>query len=633
MKEITKRIENQIIFDKALIALLALSLAFHSIVSFFKIENLTFTSDVLVACVSVIGVAPVILSALKALVARSVTIDLLASIALVFTLIQGEWVSAAFINLMLSSARLFSSFTNRKTDNIISKLLKLRPAIAKVQKGEHIHEVPVEKILVGDLVVVESGDRLPIDGTIVTGTGSVDQSTLTGESEPINKKAGDPVFSATLCLSGSLIVRTDKVGDDTTLSKMIALVDEASRAKTKTETIANRFSTWYVILTLIGSALVYLYTRNLNVVLSLLLVTCADDIAVAIPLGFSVAISKAARHGIIVKGAAVMERLKDIETFVTDKTGTLTKGKSKVVAVIPLNNFSEADVLEAGGITSIDSKHPISKAIYEYVHSKEKKQIHAPEEVLETPGEGMWAKHNGHEYLQGKPSFLERSGVVISKEESALVSENREKGANINMISIDGKVAGLFVLEDQIRPYAKEVIEETRNLGVKKWIILTGDNAQIAERVAHSIGITEFYADLKPADKIEHVKKIKTRHGAVAMMGDGVNDAAALALADVSFAMGSIGSDASIEAADIAIMHDDLRRVPETIYLSQEVMKIVKQNFTIWVLTNVLGLALVFTGFLGPVGASFFNFLSDFAPILNVFRIYGLKINKHSYDR
>ncbi|MEI6238363.1 MAG: cation-translocating P-type ATPase [bacterium] len=625
---------RKIYFNEALMLVLLISLVFHGlgVTGVFSPESLLGkVSEFFLIIISIIGVIPVLVSAGIALFKRSITIDLLAGIALAFTLLQHEWVSAAFINLMLSSARLFDAFTQKKTENIITHLLKLRPVSVRVKSGEHTKIIPLEEVKIGEIIIVESGDRIPIDGKVIQGQASVDQSTLTGESQPVSKTDGSQVFSSTLCLSGSLFVKAEKVGKDTTLAKMIALVDEASRAKTKTETFANKFSAWYIGISLIAAILIYLITRNLNLVLSLLLVTCADDLAVAIPLGFTVAISKAAKHGIIVKGAAVMERLKDIRTFVTDKTGTLTSGVSTVLKVISLGDVPEASCVNAAAICSVDSKHPTALAILGYAKSR-KIDVHTPDEVKETPGDGVWAKHEKHEFLQGKVSFLASHGIEISEEASKTIREEQKGGKSISAIAIDGKLVAIFVLADDIRKYAKEVIAETRTLGVRNWVMLTGDNEQVAARVAGEIGIDSYFANLKPEDKLEHIKKLKHRHGAIAMMGDGVNDAAALALADVSFAMGAIGSDASIEAADIALMHDDLRRVPEAIFLSKESIAIVKQNFVIWAVSNGIGLGLVFFGVIGPVGASLYNFLTDFVPILNVFKIYRLKINKHTYD-
>ena len=629
-----KTIAHKIYFNEVLIATLLFTLVYYGLgkINLYLPDSLFGRlSYILIIIFSIAGIIPVIISAVQALLRKTITIDLLASIALVFTVIQGEWVSAAFINLMLSSARLFSAFTERKTEHIIFHLLKLRPVVVKVQSGESFKEKTLKEVSVGDIVVVESGDRIPIDGIVIEGQASVDQSTLTGESEPISVSVHSQVLSSTLCLSGSLFVKAEKVGEDTTLSKMIKLVDEASRAKTKTETIANKFSAWYIFLTIAGVVIIYVFTRNLNLVLSVLLVTCADDLAVAIPLGFSVSISKAAKHGIIIKGASVMERLKDISTFVTDKTGTLTKGVSTVMKVVSVNNLTITDCIKAGAICAMGSKHPISRAILEYA-KKEKIEIHAPDEVREYPGEGIWSKHGNIEYLQGKISFLIRNGIEISEAEHKKISSDESFGWSISAVAINKKFAGFFVLADDIKKYAKEAILETRTLGVKNWIMLTGDNEQVASRVSKEIGIDEFHANLKPEDKVDYIKKLKKDHGVIAMMGDGVNDAASLAIADVSFAMGAIGSDTSIEASDIAIMHDDLRRVPEAIFLSKEALVILKQNFGIWAISNTVGLVLVFAGFLNPVGAAAFNFLTDFFPILNVFRIYNIKINKHTYD-
>jgi Cd2+/Zn2+-exporting ATPase len=604
----------RIIFDQFLIGLLLLSLGLY-----FWFPSISISS-------AIIGIIPVLYSTGRALKKKEITIDLLASIALIFTIIEGQWLSAVFINLMLSSSRLFSSYTERKTENIIKSLLKLRPTDVKIKDGDHVRIVKLEEIELGDIVIIESGERVPIDGEVISGQASIDQSTLTGESEPVIKKQKNKVFSSTLCLTGSLVVRVEKVGEDTTLAKIIALVDEASRSKTKTETIAGKFSAWYIILTLTGSALIYLITANLTLVLSVLLVTCADDLAVAIPLGFTVSIAKAARQGIIIKGSAVMERLGKIRTIVTDKTGTLTRGKFRVSDVQVTAKISEADFLTIAGRCAIDSEHPVSRAIVAYVKNK-KIHLHGPDEVMESPGEGIWIKQGRSIYRQGKIHFLETNGVKIKAETKKQITDWQNKGFSITALAKNRTLLGIIILEDEVKKSAQAVVMATKKLGVKQWVMLTGDNRAVAARVAEQVGVDRFEAELYPADKIEAIKKIKREHGEVAMLGDGVNDAAALALADVSFAMGAIGSDTSIQAADIALMRDDLRGVSEAIFLSQQASRIIKQNFVIWALSNSVGLTLVFAGIIGPVGASVFNFLTDFLPIMNVFKIYRLKLS------
>lgn len=624
MRKLLQSINTKILFNQILIGVLALALILN-------ISYKSFLEQTFLIVLSYIAIAPVIYSAFQALIKRRITIDLLASIALIFTFIQGEWVSAVFINLMLASARLFSAYTERRTENIISSLLKLRPSTVTMQIGETVKQIPLEDVKVGDLIIVESGNRIPIDGVVMQGEASIDESTLTGESQPLSKKVGDKVLSSTLNTYGSIIVRVEKIGADTTLEKMIALVDEASRAKTKTETMADKFSAWYIVIMLVGSAVIYFFTKDLNMVLGVLLVTCADDIAVAVPLGFTVAIAKAAKHGIVVKGSAVMEKVRNIDIFVTDKTGTLTMGASKIVELKKYSDFSDEEFYRILSVCVADSKHPTSLAIAKYLEGKGVGLI-APDEVQEHPGDGITVKENGITYTEGKLAFIKRLGADVPAEIELDIRNAEKTGLSVSVVSKENVIIGYVSYEDDIKKYVKESIAETKEMGVKSWMMLTGDNEYVAHRVAEKVGIDEFKANLTPEGKLNELKKLKAEGYTIAMMGDGVNDSASLALADVSFAMGAIGSDASIEAADITLMHDDVRRVPEAMLLSKESIRIVKQNFAIWVVSNAVGLFLVFSGRIGPMGASLFNFITDFLPILNVFQIYYLKINKHTYE-
>jgi len=587
-------------------------------------------TDIL-AVFSVLGILPVLRSAFVSFREKRVSIDLLASIALIFTYLQGEWVSSGFINLMLTSSRLFDVFTKMRTKRIINRLLKYRPEKVKVKRDGSIEEISLEHVKQGDLVVIQSGERIPIDGVVLSGVASIDQSTLTGESETVSKKTGDEVFSSTLAVSGSLLVKAEKVGNDTTLSKIIGLIDEASRSKTKVGRIADTFSIWYIAITLAGSAILYLVSGDLGLVLSVLLVTCADDIAVAVPLGFTMAIARGARDGIIIKGAVVFEALRKITAIVTDKTGTLTKGAARVVQIVSLKNIPESELYTGIGIVQINSRHPIGGAIINFLKSKQV-HIEAPDEFHETPGEGITATKGNTQYAAGKIEFLEENNIAVSSVQKEQVTVLRNKGYSLVGYGKNRELEAVIVLEYELRPFVKESVQETREMGIKKWIMLTGDNEVIAQKVCAQTDIDEYRANLKPEDKLKQIKEIKKEYKHIAMMGDGVNDAAALALSDVSIAMGAIGSDAAIEAADIALMHDSIRKVPETMLLSRKTMKIIKQNFLIWGITNVVGLFLVFSGIIGPSGAAAYNFITDFIPILNVFQIYFIKTNKHAYD-
>lgn len=568
-----------------------------------------------------IGLAPVLASAVKALIRRRLTIDLLASVALIFAFIAGEWYSAAFINLMLVFARIFDLWTTMRAKNIIEHLLKYRPERVKIQRGTEIIEIPAAKIKIGDEVVVEAGDRVPADGTVISGQASVNESTLTGESEPITKTAGSRVFTSTLNEAGSLLVRVEKIGADTTFAKIIFLVEEASRKKARIERLADRFTQWYILLSLAGAAILFWFLGDANMVLAVLLVICADDIAVAVPLSYTAAIARAAERGIIIKGSEVLEKLPRIKYFITDKTGTLTHGKPKIQGVKIFADLPLEEFLGLIGTAEINSHHPVGIAVVDYVKNSGVK-ISAPENYEEAPGEGVYCAAAGQKMFSGKIAFLEKNGIIISPEQRAIMEEEKSKGYSIVALGRDGKPLGYMVMEDALRPFAHMLIKDTKKLGVENWTMLTGDNEKVAARVTAELGIDKFEANFKPDQKLEFIENFKkTKRGILAMMGDGVNDAAALALADVSFAMGAIGSDAAIEAADVALMHDNLERVPEAMILGKKTMSIIKQVFVIWGVTNAVGLILVFTGVIGPVGAATYNFLTDFIPIFNALRI------------
>lgn len=587
-----------------------------------KITNL---SENVLAFVSIIAITPVLINTIKGILEKKLTIDLLAAIALIFSFLAGEWSSAAFINLMLASARIFDLWTQKRTKNIIQHLLKYRPEKVKVKKGNDFQTVGINDVKVGDIIIVKTGERVPVDGVVISGQAIVNESTLTGESIPKTKKVGDHVFSSTLNESGDLIIKTEKIAEESALSKIILLVEEASLKKSRTVQIVSIFTQWYIIITLFGSIIIYMLTGNILFVLSILLVVCADDIAVSIPLAFTAAIARAAQAGILIKSSDVLEKLPKIKTFITDKTGTLTFGRPKIVEVRTFYNTATEEFLHYLGVAESNSSHPIASAILEYINDKRVKVV-TPTKFNEIPGEGIEVIYNNKQIFAGKLEFLQKNGIKINKNQKEIIKQLEDDGFSTTTLGINSRLLGIMVFEDEIRPSAKNVIAQTKLMGTKLWIMLTGDNHQAAQKVAHFLSIDKVETNLKPQDKIKYIEKIKNeRKGEIlAMIGDGVNDAAALALADVSFAMGAIGSDAAIDASDIALMNDNLARIPDAIKLGQNTRKIVIQNFVIWGLTNALGLFLVAIGVLNPTGAATYNFVTDFLPIFNALRV-GVK--------
>ncbi len=581
----------------------------------------------LLAVVAIIGTLPVLYSAIRVVINRKISIDLLASIALIFSLLEHEWLSAIFINLMLTSARLLLAYNEARARKNLESLLKLKPVNIKVKTEEGIIEVKYHEVKVGDLVMIDLGERIPIDGTVISGTASVDESSLTGESIPVNKVAGDKVASSGLIVSGNLIIRTEKVAGDTTLEKIIKMVEQAQIDKPDIHTTAEKFATWYLAIIFLGTIVLYFFTKDMTLILAVLLVICADDIAVAMPLTFLTAISFSAKKGIIIKGASFLEALRDIKVIFVDKTGTLTKGKLKVEHYV--HGLGNKDlILRYAGICSELSDHPISKAIASFSSAYKGSGKEIPETFSEVSGNGMRAVFNDQELLLGKQSFLTLNNITVSDNVLINVTAEEEAGFNVTYLAYGGKYVGYFVIADEVKENIKESMEELKSMGVEKIIMLTGDNERVARRIKETTGITDFYANLSPGEKLTHIKNSLNKKYKVAMIGDGINDAAALSLSDVGIAMGNIGYDVAIESADVVLMKDDFSKVPQMIKISKYVMKIAEQDFWIWGITNLSGLALVFMGILAPTGASAFNFLTDFLPLFNSTRIFKVYLKE-----
>lgn len=574
--------------------------------------------------ISLFATLPVFISAYRALRNRKISVDLLAGIALFFSFVTHEWVPSAFISMMLACARLLDTWSDHRASLALESLVKLRPSKAKVKQGNQIVEIPIHKVKKGDTVYVALGDAVPVDGTVIEGEGTLDVSTITGESMPVLISNGAKILSASVLTSGSCIIRTDSVGRDTMIEKMIQLITDAEKNKAPIVTISDRFAQYYIIGSLVVSILLYVTTFNKELVLSVLLVVCADEIAVATPLAFLLAIGRAAKKGVIIKGAAFLEGLASAKTMIVDKTGTLTLGRLRV-AHHDLFRGDEGEFLMASAALSAVSTHPAAKAIGRYLASKigngEIKQK-ASTWYKEYAGKGVEAMLERHHFCLGRDSFFSECGILLSDSERSLLAHEEHNGFNVTLVAKDKRPLGFFAIEDELKGNIRESISAIKELGVQRVVMLTGDNDTIAQHVALASGISEVRSSLLPEDKLAFVKQSLHEGGekGVIVVGDGVNDAAALTLANVGIAMGGAGSDVSIEAADVVLMHDDFSKIPETMRLAQGVMEIAHSNFLLWGVLNVIGLTLVFTGFLSPSGAAAYNFLTDFIPLANALR-------------
>ena len=427
---------------------------------------------------------PVLISAWQALRNKKITIDLLAAVALAVSILNGEWASAAFISLMLASARIFTAYAENKSRGAIKHLLKLKPSKVKVKRGGKIEEISYAKIAVGDLVIVEMGERIPVDGIILNGEALIDQSSLTGESLPIEKKIGQRVLNSTLNISGSLVVKTEKTGKDTTFEKIIKLVEQSQKEKVGIQTLADKFASFYVVFVILSAVILFSFSRDLSLVLGVLLVTCADDIAVAVPMAFSAALGMAAKRGIIVKGGSFLEGLTEVKTIIFDKTGTLTKGKMKVEEFnfFPESATTKNELLKMAAGLDFFSSHPSARAIVNYV-KEQKIAFGKPDKFEEFPGKGSRALYGMQEIICGRLSFLEERGVEIAKDDKQKIINAQESGSSLVMLGYNKKLSGYFRLVDEIRPEAKAALVDLKALGVSKFVMLTGDNEKVAKKV------------------------------------------------------------------------------------------------------------------------------------------------------
>lgn len=597
--------------DTALVALLLIILGIHF---------LDFIDTPILITATIIGFLPVIYGVYRSFrKGEWASMDLLASVALIFSLISQQWASAVFIELMLAAARILEEVTSDRTEKSIRGLLKLRPRTAKIERDGAIIRIAVEDVRVGDIVIVDIEERIPIDGIVLSGNAAVDESSLTGESIPIDKDKGDKVMSATLVKSGSLHIQTTQIGKETALERIIALVESARAEKPSSQTIGEKFGKLYLVTIFVGSALLYFFTRDLLLVLSVVLVVCADDIAVAVPVAYLRAIRAAAHIGVIVKGSKHLEALGNVKTIVFDKTGTLTTGTLSVTRIIPVGTYTEEEVLRWSTCADMRSTHPLSRAIIAYAKERGIESI-TPDNIEEKGGRGIIATYRTDTIISGKEIFLKEQNVAISSDLIPKVQEQASLGQSISYVALNGNVIGCIAAADTIKGNAHESIQELCSLGVRKIVMLTGDNNYTAEAISRQIGITEWHANLLPEDKVSTIARLQ-KEGPVAMIGDGVNDAAALSIANVGIAMGGLGSEGAIESAQIVIMRDNLATIPEAIRIARKTRRVSIGDFWIWGTTNIAGLVLVFSHLIGPAGAAAYNFLSDFLPLLNSFNV------------
>ena len=537
---------------------------------------------------------------------RKITVNVFVVVALMATLAVGEFRPAAMIVFIMAAAGALESYTLDKTRKSIRDLLDFAPRMATVRRqGEEVI-VPVAELQVGDVVVVKPGAWIPVDGLVTAGASSVNQAPITGESMPVEKFPGSRVFSGTLNESGRLDIRTEKVGENTTLARIVHLVQEAQGTRAPIQTLADRFTTWFLPVVVLLAVIAFVISGDVKVAVSVLLVACPCAFAIATPTAVTAGVSNMARRAVLIKGGSFLELGHKIDRLLVDKTGTFTFGRPKVEDIISFNGKSEEEVLRLAGIAEKYSEHPLARAIL--AAGKERKlDIPDPDHFVSATGMGIEARWNTAKILVGKRAFLQEAGVPIVSRVDHEIAKQSELGRTGVLVAHNNEAIGLLAIADEIRPEIAETIRLLKTMGVKRITMLTGDHPQVAETVAKAIGVDDFQAELLPEQKQEFVRKLQADGHIVGMIGDGINDAPALALSDVGIAMGAAGTDVAIETADVTLMNDNLSGVADFMWMSAKVMRRIKLNIFFSMIYNVIGLTLGVMGMMTPIIAVIFQ--------------------------
>ena len=538
---------------------------------------------------------------------RRITVNVFVTVALIATLGVGEFRPAAIIVFIMAVTGALESYTLDKNRMSIRNLLDLTPRMAMIRRGEEEVAVSVGDVQLGNVVIVGPGERIPVDGVVVAGASSVNQAPITGESMPVEKFKGSEVFGGTLNETGRLEIRTTKTGEDTTLARIVHLVEEAQETKAPIQNIADRFTVWFLPTVLVLAIIGFFTSGDIKVAVSILLVACPCAFAIATPTAVTAGISNLARRAVLVKGGIFLELAGKLDTLLVDKTGTFTLGRPRVVEVVPLEGKSEDEVLRLAAIAEKYSEHPLARSVMALARERNI-VVPDPDEFRIEIGMGITAKSGNRQILVGKEDFLRDKGVSITQETRRPISDLAERGRTVILVANDMKVVGLIAIADEIRPETSLAISSLRHsMGVQKIVMLTGDNDKVAKAVAEEIGVDDYRAGLLPGQKQEFVKRLQNEGRIVGMIGDGINDAPALAQADIGIAMGKAGTDVAIETADVTLMNDDLSRVVDFISMSRKVLRRIKLNIFFSIIYNAVGLILGSLAMLTPVLAVIFQ--------------------------
>ena len=579
--------------------------AISLIVSIFDLIPLPFDASwiAIILC----GV-PILLEAVIGLVTRfDIKADVLVSIALIASIVIHEDFAAGEVAFIMQLGSLLEELTVARARAGIEKLVGLTPRTARIISNTDNLEtetiIPAEQVKTGDRLRVLAGETIPVDGVILSGQTSVNQAAMTGESLPVDKAEGDEVSSGTVNQFGAFDMEATRVGEDSSIQRMIRLVQSADAGKAKIVSLADRWATWVVVIALTAAVVTYFATHEILRSVTILVVFCPCALVLATPTAIMAAIGTVTKHGFLVRQGDALERLAGVKKITFDKTGTLTFGTPEVVAAVSMNSdYSDDALYRLTAICESKSEHPLGKAIVSCYKQTHHMKMNPPERFSMIPGQGIEAEIDGIALLAGNPRLMEEKKIDIEMGIKNAASY-QQKGCTMIYVAIDGTFAGFIVLADVLRPDSADMIRRIRETGVIP-VLLTGDGEQAANTIAKELGITEVRSDCLPEDKLEQIDSYEKENQLVCMIGDGINDAPALKKAHVGIAMGGIGSDIAVDAADIALVNDDIKELPHLLCLSKRMMSTIKMNLAFSMTLNFIAIILAITGILNPVAGA-----------------------------
>jgi heavy metal translocating P-type ATPase len=568
-----------------------------------------------------LGLYPLVKTGLLDLIhERKIGTEIFVTIATLVAVFGGETVAGAVLMVIILIAEFIAELNTDRARASIKALIGSVPQVALLRENGSERHVAISELKVGNVVLVRAGEKIPVDGTVIAGQGAVNEAPITGESIPKDKGAGSRVFAGTLLDAGALDVRTEQLGADTTFSRIIALVENAESQQAPIQKLADRVAGWLIPVVLIFLVGVYLLTQDIRTVVTLLIFTSPAELGLATPLVMIAAIARSARSGILIKGGAYLEILAKVDVIVFDKTGTLTANQPRVVQIAPsMPQLSESDLLRWAAAADRRSAHPLARAVVETA-ALQGLTVPEPEDFEQIQGRGVKATVEGRVILAGNAALLREHDVPLL--------EAVENGGRTPIhVAIDNQFAGVIFIADTVRPGAREALRELKATGIKRLVMLTGDNRATAETVARDLGVDEVRADLLPEDKVKAIGELIAQGHRVAMVGDGINDAPALARANVGIAMGGSGTQAALEAADIALMTDDLGKIAAARAISRRAYQTIQENIFVGVgVVHVLGITAALLGWIGPIEAAIMHLGPDVLVFLNSVKLLRVRI-------